>query len=72
MPLGICVTTCAVKKFLFHVCEIFCFSFASMLKKKKKKTITKKVDLDVSIVSSYNELVQFQQKKKKTWVLGAG
>ena len=33
MTSDICVTMCAVKKFLFEFCEIPCFSFVSMLKK---------------------------------------
>ena len=41
MTLDICVTTCAVKKFLY---EIRCFSFVSMLKKNDiKKTKPRRV-----------------------------
>ena len=43
---------CAIKKFVF--CEIRCFSFVAMSKKKNKKDI-RRLDPEVSIISSKNE-----------------
>ena len=55
MTSDICVTLCAVKKFVFCVCEIRCL----------KKRYKKKTDPDLSTVSSNSE--SEVPAKKRTW-----
>ena len=62
-----CCNVYSKKSFSFVFCEIRYCGFVSML---KEKTISKKLDPDVSVVSINNESEDITKKRVLGWVKG--